>query len=142
MIIPNKPMSGLEKFKLNPTSPSTINDFSKNPCKLILRKLFDYKFESSCAIERGNVTEEFLPEFMEGLITVEETVEKAVKLFKQKCPPNWKDYDKELATIPCLVRGACEELKDYKLLQYQGKVRGDIDGYDPCNESPDSVERW
>ena len=72
-------MSGLEKFKLNPTSPSTINDFSKNPCKLILRKLVDYKFESSCAIERDNVTEEFLPEFMEGLITVEETVEKAEK---------------------------------------------------------------
>ena len=138
MIIPNEPMSGLEKFKLNPTSPSTLNDFSKNPCKLILRKLFGYEFESSCAIERGNATEEHLPAYMEGLITVEETVQKALQTFKQKCHPDWKDYDKELATIPCLVRGACEELKDYKLLNYQEKVKGNIDGYE-CHGFTDFV---
>ena len=140
MIIPNKPMSGLEKFKLIPTSPSTINDFAKNPCKLILRKLFGYEFESNCAIERGNVTEEHLPAFLEGSITVEETVELAVKSFKSKCNLNMKDYDKELATIPCLVRGACNELhnKFGKLLEYQGKVKGNIDGYD-CHGFTDFV---
>ncbi len=81
MIIPNKPMSGLEKFKLNPTSPSTINDYAKNPCKLILRKLFAYQFESSCAITRGNVSEEHIPAYLEGAITVDEAVDFAVKSF-------------------------------------------------------------
>jgi len=138
MIIPNKPMSGLEKFKLTPTSPSTINDYSKNPCKLILRKLFGYEFETSCAIERGNVSEEHIPAYLEGLITVDEAVELAVKSFKQKCHPDMKDYDKELATIPCLVRGACAELKDFKLISYQEKVKGNVDGYD-CHGFTDFV---
>ena len=57
MNIPNRPMTGFEKFNINSTSASSINEFVSYKPKFVLRKIFNYNFASNPAMERGNVSE-------------------------------------------------------------------------------------
>ena len=132
MIIPNRPMSGFEKFNLTSSSPSSINEFVAYRAKWCLRKIFGYSnFPSNCAMERGTGAEKGVSPILEGLVTEDEGIEIALKYFDDKCNPDMKDYHEERATIPYLIRGAVKELKDKlgDLYTYQAKIEGVLHEY-------------
>ena len=132
MIIPNRPMSGFEKFNLTSSSPSSINEFVAYRAKWCLRKIFGYSnFPSNCAMERGTGAEKGVSPILEGLVTEDEGIEIALKYFDDKCNPDMKDYHEERATIPYLIRGAVKELKNKfgDLYTYQAKIEGVLHEY-------------
>jgi hypothetical protein len=131
MIIPNRPAAGLEKYNIPVVSPSSINDFVGYRTKWCLRKIFGYNFPTNCAMERGNCTEKGVQPVLQDLITIDESIELALKNFDKKCNPDMKDYREERATIPYLIRGAVKELKDKlgDLYTYQAKIEGVLREY-------------
>jgi len=131
MIIPNRPMSGFEKFNLPIPSPSSINDFVGYRAKWCLRKIYGYNFPSNCAMERGTCSELGVKPILEGIVTENEGIEIALKKFDEKCNPDMKDYHEERATIPYLIKGAVHELKNKlgELYTYQAKVEGVLHEY-------------
>ena len=131
MIIPNRPAAGLEKYNIPVVSPSSINDFVSYRSKWCLRKIYGYDFPSNCAMERGTCTEKGVQPVLQDLITIDEGIELALKNFDKKCNPDMKDYHEERATIPYLIRGAVEELKNKlgDLYTYQAKIEGVLREY-------------
>ena len=131
MIIPNRPMSGFEKFNLKIPSPSSVNDFVGYRAKWCLRKIFGYNFPSNCAMERGTCTEKGVSPILRGLVNEDEGIEIGLKHFDDKCNPDMKDYHEERATIPYLIRGAVKELKNKlgDLYTYQAKIEGVLHEY-------------
>ena len=131
MIIPNRPMSGFEKFNLPIPSPSSINDFVGYRPKWCLRKIYGYNFPSNCAMERGTGTEKGVAPIIEGVVTEDEGVEIGLKHFDDKCNPDMKDYHEMRATIPYMIRGAVKELNDKlgRLYTYQAKIEGVLHEY-------------
>ena len=131
MNIPNRPMSGFEKFNINSTSASSINEFVSYKPKFVLRKIFNYNFASNPAMERGNVSELGAQMILEQIATEEEAINLALQKFDEKCTPDMKDYDSERATIPHLIRGAVHEIKNHigDLYSYQAKIEGVLHEY-------------
>ena len=131
MIIPNRPMSGFEKFNLTIPSPSSVNDFVGYRAKWCLRKIFGYNFPSNCAMERGTCTEKGVQPILEGIATEDEGIELALKKFDEKCNPDMKNYHTERATIPYLIKGAVKEIQNNlgKLHTYQAKIEGVLREY-------------
>ena len=131
MNIPNRPMSGFEKFNIKTASPSSINEFVSYRSKFVLRKIFNYNFASNPSMERGNVSELGTQMILEQTATEEEAIKLALEKFDEKCTPDMKDYDSERATIPHLIRGAVHEIKNHigDLYSYQAKIEGVLHEY-------------
>ena len=83
MNIPNRPMSGFEKFNINSTSASSINEFVSYRSKFVLRKIFGYNFLSNPAMERGNVSELGAKLILESTATEEEAIDLALQKFDE-----------------------------------------------------------
>ena len=131
MNIPNRPMSGFEKFNIKTTSASSINEFVSYRSKFVLRKIFNYNFASNPAMERGNVSELGAQMILESTATEEEAIDFALQKFDEKCTPDMKDYQSERLTIPHLIKGAVHEIKNHigDLYSYQAKVEGVLHEY-------------
>ena len=133
MSIPNKPMSGFEKFGIRKVSPSQINNYSCRRSRWVIEKIFGKIVQAGASAYRGTYIEHGVKYFFDKnkLATgdvVSEAVDYAVKEFDKKCKGMDK-YKEERGYIePCVIKGI-EELRKFNLMNFQLELHLDLKGY-------------
>jgi len=133
MSIPNKPMSGFEKFDIRRVSPSQINNYSCRRSRWVIEKIFGKIVQAGASAYRGTYIEHGVKHFFDKskLATrdvVSEAVNSAVKEFDKKCK-GMNKYEEERGYIEPCVRKGIEELRKFDLMNFQLELHLDLKGY-------------
>ena len=133
MSIPNKPMSGFEKFGIPRVSPSQINNYSCRRSRWVIEKIFGKIVKAGASAYRGTYIEHGVKHFFDRdqLATgdlVAEAVDHGVKEFDKKCKGMDK-YTEERGYIEPCIRKGIEELRKFNLMNFQLELHLDLNGY-------------
>lgn len=90
MSIPNKPMSGFEKFDIPKVSPSQIGNYTSRRSRWVIEKIFKKIVTVGASAHRGTIIEHGIKHFfdIDKLATgdkITEAVDFGVKEFDKKC---------------------------------------------------------
>ena len=133
MSIPNKPMSGFNKFDIKRVSPSQINNYSCRRSRWVIEKIFGKIVTVGASAHRGTYIEHGIKHFFDrdklakGDL-VADAVAYGVKEFDKKCKGMLK-YEEERANIEPCIRKGIEELRKFKLMNFQLELHLDLNGY-------------
>ena len=133
MSIPNKPMSGFEKFDIPKVSPSQIGNYTSRRSRWVIEKIFKKIVTVGASAHRGTIIEHGIEHFfsMDKLKTgdkITESVDVGVKKFDEKCRGMMK-YEEERNFIEPCIRKGIDEFRKFSLLQFQAELHLDLNGY-------------
>jgi hypothetical protein len=127
MSIPNKPMSGFEKFDIKKVSPSQIGNYTSRRSRWVIEKIFKKIVTVGASAHRGTTIEHGIEHFLrlDKLNTgdkIAESVDVGVKKFDDKCRGMMK-YEEERNFIEPCIRKGIEEFRKFDLLQFQAELQ-------------------
>ncbi len=120
MSIPNKPMSGFEKFGIPRVSPSQIGNYTSRRARWVIEKIFGKIVKAGASAFRGTFIEAGIEYFLkrnklETGDLVEEAVNYALKEYDKKCKGMDKYKEERECIGPC-VRKGIEEFRKLNLM--------------------------
>ncbi len=133
MSIPNKPMSGFEKFDITKVSPSQIGNYTSRRSRWVIEKIFKKIVTVGASAHRGTIIEHGIKHFFDRnkLATgnaIEEAVDYGVKEFDNKCKGMAKYAEERLFIEPCIRKGI-DEFRKFDLMLFQAELHLDLNGY-------------
>jgi len=133
MSIPNKPMSGFEKFGIEKVSPSQIGNYTSRRPRWVIEKIFGKIVKAGASAHRGTFIEHGVKHFFDRnkLATgnaIAEAVDYGVKEFDNKCKGMDKYKEERDFIEPCIKKGI-EELRKFDLMNFQLELHLNLNGY-------------